>query len=197
VRESRTWFFVVWVTLSVAGYAFAGYFGHFPGGYTGEDWKWSAALVGFVFGTATGGAVGLLQWLALKAFGFGGGGRWTLAHMAAFAATHAFLDFRSGALPFLWISAAGGAALGVLVASARKEGAAGRLIWAAAGGLSWLAGLAASGRWLHGPSSAFMMNHIYDSIVVGLLCGAAFGLLLARRDAGGGLQRAGNRGTRP
>jgi len=172
-------FWAVWIAVSAAGYTFAGYFGHFPGGYTGENWKLSAAVVGLAFGLITGGVTGLLQWAVLKGFGMPGGGRWPLAHMAAYAATHAFLDARSGGIGYIWVSLLGGALLGWLCALARGEAPAMRLLWTLAGGISWGGALLLSAWVLHDPSETFREHHIYDGLAVGALNGAAFAALLA------------------
>ncbi|HZG84236.1 hypothetical protein [Paenibacillus sp.] len=173
-------FWAAWMAASAAGYAFAGYFGHFPGGYTGENWKLIAAVVGLAFGLITGGVAGLLQWAVMKGFGLPGGGRWTLAHMAAFAATHAFLDARSGEeIGYIWVGLAGGALLGWLCALARREAPAMRWLWTLAGGSSWGAALLLSAWALHSPAETFREHHIYDGLAVGALNGAAFAALLA------------------
>ena len=172
-------FCALWVVLTAGGYTFAGYFGHFPGGYTGEDWKPDAAAVGLAFGLVTGGITGLLQWIALKAFAIPFGGRWTLAHMAAFGATHAFLDARSNAIDYVGVALVGGALLGWLCALAAGEGGRLRLLWTVAGGGTWAAALLLSAWGLHDPLETYKEHHIYDGAAVGVLNGAAFAGLLA------------------
>ncbi|HZG56148.1 hypothetical protein [Paenibacillus sp.] len=179
MRGNKRLFLMLFVACSAAGYGFAGYFGHFPGGYTGEEWRPGAAVVGFVFGAVTGAVAGLLQWAALRGFGRPGGGRLVLAVAGAFAITHAFLDVRSTDLEslFLGVGLAGGALLGLLHALAYGRGARRALRWVVGGGLSWGVGLWVSDRLLHGPASEFMMNHTYDGLAVGLLNGAVFAFL--------------------
>ncbi|WP_309122320.1 hypothetical protein [Paenibacillus sp.] len=172
--------FGMWVALTIAGYAFGGYFGHFPGGYNGEGWKLSAGGWGLLVGGVTGAVAGLLQRPGLRALRIPAGGRWVLAHAAGIGLTHAFLDFRADSIHYLPITAVGGMLLGALCGWALGSLGGNKLLWTAAGGLSWTAALLLSAALLHGPADAWKMNHIYDGLTVGVVNGIVFASLLIR-----------------
>ena len=180
---------IVWLAVTTAGLAWAGWFGHFPFGFPPglNAPPLRAALVGAGFGTASAIVLALVQWLVLRR-ALGVRGWWVLATVLGVSALHALGDplAESGRVglvsaEFVLVGLVGGAIIGALqylVLRDRLDHAAWWLVASVAGwGIGVTAGLAVvaalglgSGRNAHAVAGA----------TAGVVVGVSTGFVLAR-----------------
>lgn len=140
---------IVWLVVTTAGLAWAGWFGHFPFGFPPglNAPPLRAALVGAGFGAASAVLLAVAQWLVLRR-ALGVPGWWALATVLGVSGMHALGDplAESGRVglvsaEFALVALAGGAIIGALqylVLRHRLDHAA---WWGAASVVGWSIGV--------------------------------------------------------